>query len=98
MNLKIENLCLSLKILCLEIFKIFTGKKNLIFKRSYIVKHYIRLRQTIYQSTSANLLTPRLISVYKNRFVTRVNSMEIVVKSDGNKIFWKLDNPISTFP
>ena len=90
MNFKNENLCLSLKILCLEIFKIFTGKKNLIFKRSYIVKHYICSRQTIYQSTSANLLTPRLISVYKNHFVTRVNSVEIVVKSDGNTIFMEI--------
>ena len=78
MILKSENLCLSLKILCLEIFKIFITQKNLIStRRSYIVKNYICLRQTIYQSTSANLLTPRLISVYENLFVTRVNTGQI---------------------
>ena len=42
------------------------------------------------QSACANLLTPRLISVYENISVTRVNAVKIVVKSDGNTIFLEI--------
>ena len=67
MILKSENLCLSMKILCLEIFKIFIAQKNPIFKRSYKEENYICLRLPVNKCKPTNPEAPFCIYRNKNR-------------------------------